>query len=165
MIRICITSALAVLLTGCAANGPTYREHQRSLQPVAPNSARLILYRTGDTMLGAGRAARVKIDGNAVGHVDSKGFAIFETPAGSRKIQTDLWDVPGSCSVSIDAVAGDTYYFEVAPLPGSLVAGIMAGVVGQMAEGASSNCSGSFGVTRAPASRARSDLQPLMLSK
>jgi len=156
---------LAGLISGCAANGRTYSEYLKSQVPLAPDSARVVVYRSGDDSQGSGRDTRLSIDGKIVGKVAHMGFSTFEVPRGSHVIAADLWDSPGACQLKFDARPNTDYYFEVTPRIETLAAGLLLGVVGQALESAGNECGGSFAIAAQPKRAATYALVPLRMTE
>jgi len=156
---------LACLVSGCAANGRTYSEYLKSQVPLAPDSARVVVYRSGDDSQGSARDTRLSIDGKTVGKVAHMGFSTFEVSRGSHIITADLWDLPGTCQLKFDARPNTDYYFEVTPRIEPLAAGMLLGVVGQALESAGNECGGGFAITAQPKRAATYALVPLRMTE
>lgn len=72
---------------------------------------------------------------------------------GRYSLSADLADSAGQCTVSLEASAGETYYFEVTPNPinsGTLVAGMLLGPIGAVVADNIANhgkeCGGTFSI-------------------
>lgn len=175
-----LTTALAA---GCAANGERYVDHaagQRSA--VSPDAARVLVYRPADTMQYSGRAASLALDGAAPLSLRLGGFLAFDVAPGEHRFEVDLWDAPGRCSLSFTAAPGTTAYFEVAPRPSNLAAGLPGALVtpstpaglltglsvmlsGMAAESAGKSCGGAFAIAPVDAAVAEPRLAGLRASR
>ncbi|KQV56390.1 MULTISPECIES: DUF2846 domain-containing protein [unclassified Duganella] len=165
MKQIAFVALLASLLAGCAASGPLYNDYRQSVSDVGNSKARLVLYRTGESMIGSARSIRARVDGEVVGYVDHKGFNVFDVEPGAHLLQADLVDSAGACNLNLEAVAGKTYYFEVTPRKSSMVAGMTFGFVGQAVESAGKTCGGAVEVTEKNEGTAKGALVTLGKSK
>jgi len=177
-----VSIAAVLALAGCAGSGALYGDFASSAATGSPDSARLHVFRVGDTPQYAVRTASLRIDG-----VDHPGlapgqFQSFRVAPGTHRIVVDMWDVPGRCELQVEVVAGSERYFEVSPrvgsaaamLPGALVpvnsfASLLAsGAVmmsGLAVESAGKACGGAFQVVEQPGELARSRLASLRASR
>jgi hypothetical protein len=121
--RVHLALCLAALLCACAATGERFSEHEAGASAVPDTVARLIVYRP-ERILYAARNATLKVDGVGAGTIASYGFRVFEVDPGSHVLLVDMWDVPGTCELSLNAEAGFKYYFEVQPRESSFLAGL-----------------------------------------
>lgn len=165
MKQIAFVALLASILTGCAASGPLYNDYRQSVSDVGNSKARLVLYRTGESMIASARSFRARLDGEVVGYVDHKGFNVFDVEPGAHLLQGDIADSVGACNLNFEAVAGKTHYFEVTPRQSSLVAGVTFGFVGQAIESAGKTCGGAVEVTERNEGTAKGALATLGKSK
>lgn len=155
----------ACALTGCAATGQSYREHLATQTAIAPNNARITVYRPDDTMLGSARDTRISLDDKTVSKVAHLGFNTFEATRGAHVIKADLWDTFGSCSLQVDFKPNTDYYFEVTPREEPIIAGTLLGFAGSAAESAGKVCGGGFTITARPKEVALRALGPLKSSQ
>ena len=165
MKQIAFVALLASILTGCAASGPLYNDYRQSVADVGNSKARLVLYRTGESSIGAARSYRARVDGEVLGYVDHRGFNVFDVEPGAHLLQTDITDSAGACNLNFEAVAGKTHYFELTPRRDSLMAGMMFGLVGQAVESSGKTCGGSVEVTEKNEGTAKGALATLGKSK
>jgi hypothetical protein len=169
---------LAIALSGCAAAGPRYADHIGTFPDVPPHLTRLTVFRTAESTQYSGRSAAVRIDGVDRGGCEFAGYQTFHVPAGPHVLAVEMWDAPGSCSLSIDTLGGEEYFFEISPrtessvayLLGSMIgAGTMIGAIAPFAvmgaESAGSKCGGAFSIVEVDESIARRKLGDLRLSK
>jgi hypothetical protein len=147
------------------------------LPEVPPHSTRFTVYRTAASMQFSGRAATVRIDGKEFGSCEFAGYQVFHVRAGPHVLAVNMWDAPGSCSLSIDVLGGEDYFFEIAPRQESLVAMTLGTVIGALggglgpafapavvmgAESSGRKCGGAFSIAvvdEAAARRALADLR------
>lgn len=162
-----IYAAIMMLLavSGCAATGTTYQDYVGTMDHAGGNKARLYVFRTHEHSQYSGRSASVKIDGTSVGSCDYAGFVPIDTDTGKHILSVDMWDSPGHCDLTVEAVSGQTYYFEVKPRTGNLISGMFGGLVGMGAESAGKQCGGAFSVEAVEKNNALAKLKELRLSK
>jgi len=170
----------AFLLAACAGGGPSFEQHIAAQPEVARASARLTVYRTADHPAFFGRAVAVKLDGRELGTCDYAAFRTFYVPTGDHVLGVELWDVPGTCRLSVGLMGGEDYFFEIAPrqelvlssLLGSLLGGTgLRGIgigLGSTAIGADAGgtaCGGAFSIVGVEETAARARLKALPLSR
>lgn len=155
---------ISIALTGCAASGAQYHDHMRSLAPPAPEAARLVLYRTGESSMASARGARVKIDEVEAGSVEYKGCKVFDVAAGHHVLAIDIWDAPGSCRLAVMAGGGEQRYFEILPRQSAMMAGMLGGIVGAAIESGGKECGGTFEIGEVSPATAEQALPVLKLS-
>lgn len=108
----------AILLGGCAATGPTFKEHLAASAPTPPTSARLVFFRTRDTEIHGGMSASVNIDGNPATACDLAGFSVVDAAPGTRVVTVSaatIWGLSGTCDLGVELTGGKRYYFEIKP--------------------------------------------------
>lgn len=108
--RAAFVCAVLPVLAACAS-GPTYSELQKTTAPLAANSGRIYLYRSGG-MFGAAIQPSVKIDGKVVGDAVPGGYFYVDLPAGSYKISATT-EVERDLTVTLEA--GQTRYVTLSP--------------------------------------------------
>jgi len=169
---------LAIALAGCAATGPRYADHIGTFPGIPPHLTRLTVFRTAESTQYSARAATVRIDGGNRGGCEFAGFQTFHVPAGPHVLAAEMWDAPGSCSLSIDTLGGEEYFFEISPRTESWVASLVGSILGggsmtgaiapfavMGAESAGSKCGGAFSIVEVDESIARRKLGDLRLSR
>lgn len=156
--------ALAAVLAGCAATGPRYSE-VANVQQVSASNARLVIFRTKESTQYSGRAAAVRIDGNASGSCDFGGFNTFDIAPGKHVVAVDMWDSPGKCELPVDVSGGSSYFFEVQPRLGNLLSFIGAGIIGASVESSGRQCGGAFSIAPVEAAAALSKLSELRATR
>jgi hypothetical protein len=171
---------LAITLAACVATGPRYSEYVATLPDIPRQSTRLTIFRTAESTQYSGRSAAVRIDGRERGGCDFAGYQIFYVPSGSHVLAVEMWDAPGRCSLSIDVLGGEEYFFEVRPRTESLVAGFLGAMIGGIAggmgptvapfavmgaESSGQGCGGAFSIVDVDESAALRRLKDLHLSR
>jgi hypothetical protein len=172
----------ALALAGCAGSGVPYRDFAATALPVAGDSARLFVFRVGDTPQYAVRSASLVIDDVAHAGLGPGQFQTVSVAPGRHRIVVDMWDVPGRCELVVDVAGGTERYFEVSPraanaaamLPsalvpvssfGTLLASGAVMMTGLTVESAGKACGGAFQVVEQPSDQAQSRLASLRASK
>lgn len=172
----------SAVVAGCAATGDLYGNHAAQTGAVQPQAARVMVYRPSGTVQYSGRAASLALNGSAAASLRTSGFLLFDIAPGEHRIEIDMWDVPGRCTLSFTAQPGSTNYFEVTPraanlaagTPGALVGagssvGLLAGLSvmlgGMAAESAGKACGGAFAIAQVDATVAEPKLGGLRASR
>jgi len=170
------------LLAGCVATGAVYEDVRSEITELQHGVARLVFYRTDDSLLYSARSARVLVDGQKAGGCALGGFFYRDVSPGAHRLIADMWDAPGHCEVLLSAEAGSTYYFQVDPRPESfwafagpatvsdllgqnIVFSVAAGVGGITAESYGKECGGAFRLYPVDPQTARQRLSRLRLSE
>ena len=161
MKRSWLSLAGCCVLAGCAATGSGYEDMGSQVAQVPNGAARVVFFRTDESLLYSARKARVLVDGEKTGGCALGGFFFRDLPAGEHRLVADMWDAPGRCEVVVGAEAGQIYYFQVDPrvqsfwgfagpaaaselLGQSIAFSIAAGVGGMTAESYGKECGGVF---------------------
>ncbi len=105
--------------------GPSFGEVQPTLQPVAKDKARIILFRDSHFM-GWGASNDVKIDDKPVGNLANGTFLVADHDPGDIRIALIGDFFSGDFAFSFEAKAGETYYVEY-QMDGSTDAPIQGG--------------------------------------
>ncbi|MFO1323625.1 MAG: hypothetical protein U1F15_06135 [Burkholderiales bacterium] len=162
----------AIAVAGCAATGPRYSDHIAAFPAVEPRTTRVTVFRTTDSLLLHARSATVKVDGAQRGGCEFGGYLTFHVPAGHHVLSVGMWDAPGACSLSIDVIGGEEYFYAIAPRSEQFVAGFlgsMLGGIGQLAaagaESSGRTCGGPFSIVRVDDDTALRKLDTLRLSQ
>ncbi len=79
--------ASAILLTGCAASGPTHQSMEASIPALKADMGRVYFYRP-NSMVGAAVQPAIKLDGAVVGESKPGGFFYVDTTTGSHEAAT-----------------------------------------------------------------------------
>jgi len=171
---------LVIALAACAASGPRYTEHVSTFPDIPGHVARLTVFRTAESTQYSGRSAAVRIDGAVRGGCEFAGYQTFHVPAGPHVLTVNMWDAPGSCSLSIDVLGGEEYFYEISPRTGSLVASSLGTVIGAIgggiapavapfavmgAETSDKHCGGAFSVVDVDENTGRRKVRDLRLSR
>jgi hypothetical protein len=169
-------------LGGCAATGPQFPEQAAIASSAASQPARLMVFRTAANLQYYLRSATVGIDGKEVGACEHAGFNTFDVPAGAHVLTVSMWDAPGTCQLQVEVLSGATYFFEITPRTGNLVAGLpgmlvpafgvlgalaggVVGILGMAAESSGKVCGGAFAIESVDENAALSKLATLRQSK
>jgi len=171
---------LAVALAACAATGPRYSDYIVALPEVPRQSTRLTVFRTADSTQYSGRSGTVKIDGRELGGCDFAGFQTFYVKAGPHVLTVEMWDAPGTCTLSTNVLVGGEYFFEISPRTENWAASVLGSLVGVMgaglglagapfaamgSESAGKACGGAFSIVVVEESIARRKLDDLHRSR
>jgi hypothetical protein len=171
----------ALVLTGCAGSGMPYRDVAASVMPLAGDSARLLVFRVGDTPQYAVRSASLVIDDVLQAGLGPGQFQSFNVAPGRHRIVVDMWDVPGRCELVVEVAGGSERYFEVSPRPANMAATLPMALVpvssfgtllasgavmmtGLTVESAGKGCGGAFQVVEQPGDQAQARLAALRAS-
>lgn len=169
-------------VAGCAATGVPYEHLASHATEVAPHRARVVIFRTGDTLQYAGRAVALRVDEREAGSIALAGFTMLDLEPGAHSFIVDMWDAPGACRIEVDLAAGRRHYLEVMPRPGSFLAGLpgslapvggVSGLVasttvivgGMAAESSGKACGGAFSITPVAADQAEPKLSKLRANR
>jgi hypothetical protein len=171
---------LAIALAACVATGPQYFEYVATLPDVPRESTRLTIFRTSENTQYSGRSATVRIDGSERGNCDFAGYQTFYAPPGPHVLAVEMWDAPGRCSLAIEVLGGEEYFFEVRPRAENWVAGFLGAMIGGIAggigptvgafaimgaESSGQACAGAFSIVEVDEDAALRKLRDLHLSR
>ncbi len=131
-------------ISGCASTGARYEDMKSTLSKVPDDSVRIFFLRTHESSLYLLRDARIRIDDKPVGGLGKGNFLFKDVTPGRLKLTVDMWDIPGDCTLHLNAKAGEEYYFEVTPRTDSLIAFLAGGAIGNAIEGSWKDCGGAF---------------------
>jgi hypothetical protein len=154
-----------LLFTGCASLGPLYPEASKTIPRITPSHVRVYFLRTNEHSLYLGRNAAVTIGENNGGSCPKGGFFYRDINPGKYIIKTDMWDLPGSCKLVLNAKAGDVYYFEITPRMKSYTTFLTTGFLGNAIEASAQDCSGAFAIVPIPEEEAINKLSKLGIVK
>lgn len=127
-------AVLMITLTGCAATGPAYTTVSQSIPEVNSNQSRLYFMRDS-SFINGGLVARVHLNGERVADLNMGGFVYIDRPAGNIRIMIDAPLNTGDAKGSLNAEAGQTYYFLVSNNDSNVMSGMIGGVIGAVADG------------------------------
>jgi predicted small lipoprotein YifL len=172
---------VAIALAACAATGPMYSEQAATTAGIPPQSARLTVFRTAADTQHSSRSAVVRIDGKERGSCEFAGFQTFYVLAGHHALTVELSDWPGKCSLSVDVMGGEEYFFEVAPRTETTASDVLWSVIGFIAglrmgapitpipstrsESTANACGGAFSINGVEESVALQKLKDLRMSR
>jgi len=158
----CLTGLFAfliLLITGCAATGPSYTDIKSTIPSLESGKSRLYFLRENAFMLSA-VAARVQVNGVKVADIYSGGFVYLDRSAGEAFIMVDASLHPGEWRGKFTLEGGKEYFFLVTPNSNKVMAGVFLGLIGSsMTEG------GPFYVYSIPEEMARKQLKTMKLSR
>ncbi|NNF41079.1 MAG: DUF2846 domain-containing protein [Woeseiaceae bacterium] len=172
-----------LFICGCAASGPSFSDSQAGMMLTSGETAKVVFFRTKETALYIARKAAVYIDDSKIGGTAYGGFHFHDVSPGQRRLRTEMWDSPGNCELTLNAVAGETYYFQVDPRQesfgaffaagtaaslisgGVLLADLGGGLAGAAAESYGKDCGGAFRLYPVDEETALSKLSALRLSE
>lgn len=171
---------LSIALAACAATGPRYAEHIGALPDIPRQSTRLTVFRTAEYMQYSGRSATVKIDERELGGCDFAGYQTFYVNSGPHVLTVEMWDAPGTCSLSTNVLGGEEYFFEISPRIENWAAGFLGAMVGALggsaaragapfavmgSESAGKPCGGAFSIVAVEEGIARRKINDLHMSR
>lgn len=162
--RLLLLSTILVT-SGCAATGQNFIDHQSQLKKLDGNESRIYIYRTDESMQYSARAASVKLDNSIKKPCDYKGFNNFDVPTGSHQLQVDIWDSPGTCTISTNLSSQTEHYFEIKPRTGNLIGALAGGLVGAAIESSGKTCGGAFSIEEVEPTLALQKIQSLKLTR
>jgi len=160
-----ILTISCLFITSCASIGPLYPEASKSIPQLSRNQARLYFLRTNEHSLYLARNAAITIGENDGGACPMGGFFYRDLAPGKYVIKTDMWDLPGSCKLVLNAQEGDVYYFEITPRMKSWTTYLTTGFLGNAIEASSQDCSGAFAIVPIPEEEAVKKLSDLGIVK
>lgn len=99
-------SFVVVLLSGCAAGGPSFVSISSAIPPLQGNACRVFFYRS-DSMAGAAVQPEIRLDTQVVGRSQPGGFFYVDTLPG-RHLATSQTEV--EARLEFDIEAGQTVY-------------------------------------------------------
>jgi hypothetical protein len=116
LVRAALLCAVLPVLAACAS-GPTYSELQKTTAPLAANSGRIYIYRSGGPF-GAAIQPDVKVDGKVAGAAVPGGYFYVDLSPGSHTISAST-EVERDLTVTLEA--GQTRYVTLSPSFGAFV--------------------------------------------
>lgn len=178
----CLVSVCLLFLCGCSASGPSFSDSRADLIVTSGEMARVVFFRTKESALYIARKAAIHVDDSKVGGTAYGGFHHHDVLPGEHRLRADMWDLPGTCELTLNAVAGRTYYFQVDPrqesfgafsaagfaaslVSGGVLADLGGGLAGAAAESYGKECGGAFRLYPVDEETALSKLSGLKLSK
>ena len=135
---------ITLLLSACSL-GPDYSIIKDKINSVpTENVARIVFFRTTESVLYAARSAPINIDGQKIGSVMCRDFLYKDVAEGKHILKTELWDMPGKCEITLNAKADNIYYFQVDSRSQSFWAFMAGGIIGNAIESSGKECGGAF---------------------
>lgn len=171
-----------LFICGCAASGPSFSDSRADMMLTSGEMAKVVFFRTRESALYIARKAAVYIDDSKIGGTAYGGFHYHDLSPGQHRLRVEMWDLPGDCELTLGAVAGETYYFQVDPreesfgafsaagfaaslVSGGVLAEVGGGIAGAAAESYGKECGGAFRLYPVDEDTALSKLTALKLSK
>ena len=150
---------LVLIVTGCAATGPSYTSVKSTIPQLQSDKARVYFLRES-TFMNAAIAARIQVNGVKVVDLYNDGFIYLDRPPGNVFIMVDAFMNPGEWTATFPLESEKEYYFFVTPNSNKVWAGTLFGMVGaSMTEG------GPFYVYLIPKEMAREKLKTMKLTE
>jgi len=163
--RIFLIPLVFLLLSGCAATGPSYKSMQTEIASASKDIVRLVFYRTKESAMLIARNAPIDINNKETGSCAYGGFFYRDVTEGQYSIKTELWDVIGECEIFLNAKSGTTYYFKVDPRSESAIAFMLGGAIGNAIESSDKDCGGAFKIYPMSEEIAKQEMIGLNLSE
>lgn len=160
-----VLTIICLLVTGCASIGPLYPEASKTIPQLSQDHVRVYFLRTNEHNLYLARNAAVTIGEKDSGACPKGGFFYRDLAPGRYIIKTDMWDLPGSCKLVLNAQSGEKYYFEITPRMKSWTTFLTTGFLGNAIEASSQDCSGAFAIVPIPEEEAVKKLSGLGIVK
>lgn len=156
---------LCLSLVSCTTLGPGFKETMKLAPQISPDKTRLYFFRTSESGLYSARDAAINIDGTIDRSCPTGSFFYIDIKQGKHVIKTDMWDLPGSCVLTLNGEAGKSYYFEVTARMESFTRFITTGFVGNIVESSEKDCSGAFAIVPTEEQEAIAKLSKLKVVK
>lgn len=172
--------SLLLVTCGCVAGGRAYLEIADQIASVPDGNARIVILRPRESMLYIARKATISLNGEKIGATPYGGFHYHDIVAGKHRLKAGMWDMPGRCEITLDASAGQVYYFQVDPRNESFwafsagdfaasaldagVISVLGGLTAGAAESYGNDCGGAFRLYPIDSSTAVSKLPDLKQS-
>lgn len=112
MRRLAVPLALATL-AACASTGATYSEHIKTLPPPAEGHGRVVVHWDEEPLLGLTGRVVLFGDQKTFGMVYTKGFNLFDLPAGDHWMESAAVGGDVTCRVQFKMKAGETQHFAI----------------------------------------------------
>jgi uncharacterized protein DUF2846 len=119
-LKVVFALAVAVVLAGCAAEGPLHKEVAASIPSVPAGKGRIYFFRA-DTMMGAAVTSDITLNGRVVGKSERGSFFFVDENPGSCKASAST---EVERQVTFTLAAGETKYVK-----SSISMGLMVGRV------------------------------------
>jgi len=116
-IKSLVTVVVVVVLAGCAAEGPLYKDVSASISPVPAGKGRVYFYRT-NSMLGAAITSDITMNGRVVGRSARGSFFYVDENPGDCKASAST---EVEREVSFTLAPGETKYIKSTVSMGALV--------------------------------------------
>jgi hypothetical protein len=112
--------ASAIILTGCAASGPTHTQVASSFPALKADQGRVFFYRNG-SIVGAALQPAITLDGAAVGDSKPGGFFYVDAKAGAHDAATST---DAAHKLAFVLANGEVKYVRTKVSAGLLVGGV-----------------------------------------
>jgi hypothetical protein len=140
MLKSIFAIASVLLLTGCAVQGPSFKQIEASLPAIKEGYGRVYF-------MNAGRPhARVAVDKQVVGECKIGAFFWEDLTAGTHVVTVDSPNDFGAWDESLEVIPGQDHFIRITPRRGQTVANALFGPLGYLVESsiASEGQSGTF---------------------
>ena len=128
-------SLIIIVIGGCSATGPAYRSLKSTISQLETGKARLYFMRDSGFMASAAKA-QIQVNGKTKPGLSMGGFIYTDEKAGNIYIKVDGGPfTPGDAKLTLNAEAGKTYYFSVAPNTSNIMSGALLGILGSVVQG------------------------------
>ena len=126
--RLCRLAASISLaaLAGCASTGASYFEHIKTLPPLAERQGRVVVHWDDEPVMGLTGRVVLFGDQKTFGMVYTKGFNLFDLPAGEHWMEPAVLGGEVTCRVQFQLKAGETQHFGIQVRKRASMDGIMA---------------------------------------
>ena len=118
--------ALLVVLTGCAVQGPRFKQIEASLPAIEEGYGRVYFMNAG------GPHARVAIDKQVVGECKIGAFFWEDLTAGTHVVTVDTPNYFGAWDEPLEVIAGQDHFIRITPRKGQAVANALFGPIGYL---------------------------------
>lgn len=156
-----VISAIFIICIGCASTGPQYSTLETTIPRLNEDQARFFFYRTKENALFFARKAPVTLNDKDIGATSYGSFFYNDVSPGRYVLKTEIWDMMGQCEISVEALAGSTYYFKIDPRTVTFYNFMFGHAVGSAIEPTEKGCSGAFKIYPAEEVFAKSEMQEL----
>lgn len=110
-----------LFLTGCAATGGQFSE-----QFSKTGGAQLLIYRPS-SIVGVVRSPGIEINGQETCDLASNSYILKNVSPGEYTIAAQLWDIPGTSRIRLNAKANHQYFVKVTFDGGKVMSGSLGG--------------------------------------
>jgi hypothetical protein len=117
-------------LTGCAATGPFYHEHQANVVTLNNSTSRVYFFRN-PRFVSKAVDAEIYINNNKVGECANNAYFFVDIKPGKTMLKVENTIAPGTHKLEKELEGGNEYYYEILVNESYVNAGIILGLIGQ----------------------------------